>query len=97
MALQEKHRTRLYGYLVEHIDEETAEAVLSQFPSRDLDEPVTKEFVALQGAELRTELADLRAELKDELHTQTDRVINRLQIVGAIAVVGLSVVNALVG
>ena len=95
--MQEKHRIRLYGYLVEHIDEETAEAVLSQFPSCDLDEPVTKEYVALQVAELRTELADLRAEFKDELHTQTDRVINRLQIVGAIAVVGLSVVSALVG
>jgi hypothetical protein len=67
MALQEKHRTRLYAHLLDHIDEETAEAVLAQFPSRDLDEPVTKEFVALTSAELGKELAGLRTEVHQEI------------------------------
>lgn len=29
---------------------------MSQFPSRDLDEPVTKEFLRAEMAELRTEV-----------------------------------------
>ncbi|HYF44574.1 MAG TPA: hypothetical protein VD926_00085 [Acidimicrobiales bacterium] len=90
MALLEKHRTVIYAHLVEHIGEEAAEAMLAQFPSRDLDEPVTKEFVALQ-------IAELRAELKEDIHRQTDRVLTRLQIEGAIAIVLITVVNALVG
>jgi hypothetical protein len=137
MALLEKHRTRLYAHLVDHIDEETAEAVLAQFPSRDLDEPVTKEFVALTASELRTDLAELRTEmhqeigllrtemhqeigllrtdmhqeigllrtemhqeiglLRTDLHKQTERLLNRVQLVAALSVIALSVVNAVVG
>jgi hypothetical protein len=108
VALLEKYRTVIYAHFVEQVGEEAAEAMLAQFPSRDLDEPVTKEFVALTAAELRTEIGELRAELKDEIHQlraelkdeihqQTDRVITRLQIEGGIAVIVLAVVNALVG
>jgi hypothetical protein len=66
MALAEKHRSVIYAHFVETIGEEAAEAMLSQFPARDLDEPVTKEFVALTAGELRTEIIELR----DELHTE---------------------------
>ena len=115
MALQERHRTRFYAHLVEHIDEETAEAVLGQFPARDLDEPVSREFVALQTAELRTEISALRADLGteiaalriemaelelrliDRINDQSDRLLKRLQLEGALAVIVLAVVNAFVG
>ena len=49
---------------------------MSHFPSRDLDEPVTKDFHraetgaplrAAEMAELRTEMAELRTELRDEI------------------------------
>ena len=59
MALLEKHRSVIYDHLVEHVGEEAAEAMLAQFPTRDIDEPVTKEFIALQIAELRTEMHQL--------------------------------------
>ena len=52
--------------------------MLSQFPSRDLDEPVTNEFVRAEIADVRAqlhteiaavrcEIADLRTELHDSL------------------------------
>ena len=60
MALSEKYRTRLYEHFVEHVGEEAAEAMLAQFPSRDADEPATKDFVALQVAHLDGRFAALR-------------------------------------
>lgn len=78
MALLEKHRSVIYAHLVEHVGEEAAEAMLAQFPSRDLDEPVTKEFVALQIAELRAgmhqEFSVVRAELHQKLNSQDDKI-----------------------
>lgn len=67
MALAEKHRSVIYAHLVEQIGEEAAEAMLSQFPARDLDEPVTKEFVAMTAAEIRGEISDVRTELRVEI------------------------------
>lgn len=99
MALLEKHRSVIYAHLVEHVGEEAAEAMLAQFPSRDLDEPVTKEFVALQIAELRTDLqATLHTEitaLRKEVHSQTERLMNRVQLMAGLVVVALAIVGAL--
>jgi hypothetical protein len=56
--------------------------MLSQFPARDLDEPVTKEFVQLQIADIRHEIAELRTEMAD----LGNRLAVRLQItVGIVA------------
>jgi hypothetical protein len=41
MAMQEKHRSRIYTYFAPRIGEEAAQAMLSQFPARDVEEPVT--------------------------------------------------------
>ena len=60
MALSTRHRSSIFQTLSPILGEEEAEAMLSQFPARDLDEPVTKEFV-------RAELADTRAELRSEI------------------------------
>lgn len=57
MPLTQRSRSALYHGLAEIIDDEQAvEEMLSYFPSRDVEEPVTKEF-------LRAELAQLRSEL----------------------------------
>lgn len=106
MALLEKHRSVIYAHLVEHVGEEAAEAMLAQFPSRDLDEPVTKEFVALQIAELRTEmhhdLGLLRSDMLErfnamdnKINAQTERLMNRVQLTGGLLFVALTAVNAL--
>ena len=45
--------------------------MLSQFPARDLDEPVTKEFVRAEIADVRAEFAVVRSEIADlrsEMH-----------------------------
>ena len=64
MALSQKHRSTIYTKLSPVLGEEEAEALLSQFPSRDLDEPVTKEFV-------RAEIVSLEARITERLREQT--------------------------
>jgi hypothetical protein len=71
MALSEKHRSSIYQGLIKFLGEEEAQALLSQFPARDLDEPVTKEFVRAEIAEVRTEIAGLRADIGDRFREQT--------------------------
>lgn len=106
MALLEKHRSVIYAHLVEHVGEEAAEAMLAQFPSRDLDEPVTKEFVALQIAELRAEmhheLGLLRSDMLErfnamdnKINTQTERLLNRVQLMAGLLVIAFTVISAL--
>ena len=61
MSLTERSRAALYQGLITVIDDEQAvEEMMSYFPARDVEEPVTKEF-------LRAELADLRGELTGQL------------------------------
>ena len=74
MSLSQRSRTALYLGLTEVVaDEEAVEEMLSHFPSRDLDEPVTKEFHRAEVADIRVEMADIRVEisgLRGELHTE---------------------------
>nr|HNN40485.1 hypothetical protein [Microthrixaceae bacterium] len=58
--LSEKSRSALYLGLRNIVDEEALQEMLSHFPARDLDEPVTNDG-------LRASMADLRAELKGEM------------------------------
>jgi hypothetical protein len=75
MALSEKHRSSIYQGLLQFLGEEEAQALLSQFPARDLDEPVTKEFVRAEIADLRSEMhqgfGGIRAEMSERLREQT--------------------------
>jgi hypothetical protein len=68
VALSEKHRSTLYQGLVDLIpDEQAVEEMLSYFPARDVEEPVTKDYLRAEMAELRTELRGEMAELRTEL------------------------------
>lgn len=82
MTLTAKHRNSIYRTLSPLIGEEETEALLSEFPARDLDEPVTKEF-------LRAELAELRAEINDRLRQQTIWMSGLMTtLVGVVALIG---------
>ncbi|MGK2929626.1 MAG: hypothetical protein ACSLFO_08630 [Acidimicrobiales bacterium] len=82
MTLTAKHRNSIYLTLSPLIGEEETEALLSEFPARDLDEPVTKEF-------LRAELAELRAEINDRLRQQTIWMSGLMTtLVGVVALIG---------
>ncbi len=68
MSLSQKSRTAIYEAL-SHLgtDPDAVEEFLSHFPSRDLDEPVTKEFHRAETATLRAEMADSAAQLRTEM------------------------------
>lgn len=66
MALSHKHRTAIYQKLSPILGDEEADALLSQFPARDLDEPVTREFVRAEIAGVRAELAGFKTEVAAE-------------------------------
>lgn len=71
MSLTERSRSALYQGLSSIVDEEAVEEMLSYFPSRDVDEPVTVNHLRAEMADLRAELhvemAGLRTELRDEI------------------------------
>ncbi len=77
MALSQKHRSSISQNLTPILGEEEAEALLSQFPSHEFDEPVTKQFVRAEVADVRAEIAEVRtevAELRAEMHAEFGRV-----------------------
>jgi hypothetical protein len=71
VALSTRHRSSIFQTLSPILGEEEAEAMLSQFPARDLDEPVTKEFVRAEIAGVRAEIAQLEARINDRFREQT--------------------------
>jgi hypothetical protein len=71
MAISEKSRSALYQGLAPIAGEEAVGEMLSFFPARDVDEPVTKEF-------LRAEIADLRAEMHRGFASQTRWMVGTL-------------------
>ena len=64
MTLDARTRSSIYQKLVPTLGEDDANALMSEFPAVEADELVTKQF-------LRAELAEVRAELRAEMHRQT--------------------------
>ena len=67
MAMLEEHRNAVYNYFAPRLGKEATQAMLSQFPARDVDEPATKADVGLARAEIelvRSEIDVVRAEIK---------------------------------
>lgn len=81
MSLTERHRSAIYQGLIAVVeDPEAVEAMLSQFPTRELDEPVTRDVLRAELADsdrrIETRMTatadDLRAELAEgERRTET--------------------------
>jgi hypothetical protein len=65
VALSQKHRSVLFDYLAPRVGEEVTEALMAEFPARDGDELVTKDFLRAELAEVRSEFAGLRGEFAD--------------------------------
>jgi len=94
VALAEKHRSSIYQHLSPIVGEEAAEALLAQFPSRDVDEPITRAYLDQRFAEARlevhaeitslhTEIGGLSTELHTEiaeLRTELNRAIGGVQL-----------------
>ena len=86
MPLTERSRHKLYETFTALIDDETAvQEMLSYFPARDVEEPVTKDFLR---AELQTEIGGLRAEMHQMARaTQTWIISTGLSLAGLILAV----------
>lgn len=65
MALSERSRSALYLGFSEIVDEEAIQEMLSYFPARDVEEPVTKEFLRAEIGQVRVEFANLRSQFAD--------------------------------
>jgi hypothetical protein len=89
MALSEKHRSSIYQGLLQFLGEEEAQALLSQFPARDLDVPVTKEFVRAEIAEVRSEIASVRGEIAQLEGRMNDRFREMTMWVAGALIAGL--------
>lgn len=71
MPLTQKHRSSIYRNLSPLLGEEEAEALLSEFPAREVDELVTRGDLLASSADLRAEVAELRAEMHALIRQQT--------------------------
>ena len=72
MALTERSRNKIYETFNTLIDDEQAvEEMLSYFPARDVEEPVSKDHLSSQllatRNDLKTEIAAARSELMGEM------------------------------
>jgi hypothetical protein len=56
VAISEKSRSAIFQALSPLAGEEPVSEMLSYFPARDVEEPVTKELLRAELAELRTEI-----------------------------------------
>jgi hypothetical protein len=72
MVLDARTRSSIYEKLTPILGEQDANALMTQFPSIEADELVTKQF-------LRAELAELRADMSDEFRTELRGEISGLR------------------
>jgi hypothetical protein len=86
VPLTEKHRNEIYRHLAPQWGEEVTQAFLSQFPARDRDEPVTRDFVRAELAELRGELHQLGSRLAGLVVAVTGILIAAMGIVATVVV-----------
>ena len=74
MALTHKHRSALYEGLSGIVDEEAVNEMLAYFPTRDGDEPISRDFLRAEMSDLRAEMSDLRAEMSLLENRMVDRI-----------------------
>ena len=86
MPMTERSRHKLYETFTALIDDEKAvQEMLSYFPARDVEEPVTKDFLR---AEFQTEIGALRTEMHQMARaTQTWIISTGLSLAGLILAV----------
>lgn len=92
MVLDARHRSSIYQKLVPLLGDDDANALMSEFPSYDGDELVTKQFLRAELAELRTDMGALENRLRADMGALENRMTVRLG--GAIGA-GMSILAAL--
>ncbi len=68
MALSERSRSVLYhGFMSVVDDEQAVQEMMAFFPARDVEEPVTRDFLHAELAGLRIEMAEFRTDIRTEM------------------------------
>ena len=67
MAIDAAHRASIYEKLRPLLGDEDANVLMSEFPSTDADQLVTREFLRAESADLRTEMRTEIAQLRTEM------------------------------
>jgi len=70
MAIDAAHRASIYEKLRPLLGDEDANVLMSEFPSTDADQLVTREFLRAESADLRTEMRTEIAQLRTEMRTE---------------------------
>ncbi len=96
MALTEKHRNRIYQHLAPEWGEEVTEAFLSQFPAREGEEPITRDYLRAELGDLRGELRGEIAELRGEMHQLGSRLAGLIVGVTSLLVAVIAVATTVV-
>lgn len=82
MTLSARDRAALYEQLSTVVDPKAVEAMLSHFPARDLEEPITREFLRAEMANLRAELhiemGAMEAGIRHDMATMETRLVDRM-------------------
>jgi len=91
IALQEKHRNTIYTEFSKTLGEEATQALLSQFPARDVDEAATKADLAL----VRGDLDVFRAEIRLEIAALGDKMTTRMLTITGLELAGIGTLLAL--
>jgi hypothetical protein len=109
VALTEKYRNAIYQQLAPQWGDDVTQAFLSQFPARDGEEPITRDHLRAEFAEVRTEMAEmsgqlrsemaeLRGELRSELHQLGSRlsglIIGVASVLAAVVAIATGIVLA---
>jgi len=63
MVLSHKHRSALFDFLVPHVGDDAAEALMAEFPTTEGDHLVTRDHLRAELADLRADLSHLRVDL----------------------------------
>ena len=79
MALTNKSRTAIYNGLTDIIEEEALEEMLTNFPAREIDEPVTRDYLAAQ-------FAQLEGRIQDRFATQTRWMVGMIVAIPPVTV-----------
>ena len=93
MALDARRRSSIFQKLIPLIGDDDANALMSEFPSVEADELVTKQFLRAELAELRTEMAALESGLRGEMADLRTEMVERFrqQTIVMVGLVGSAV------
>jgi len=75
MTLSERSRSVLYqGFMSVVEDEQAVQEMMGYFPARDLEEPMTRDFLHAELSGMRTELVEFKSGMRSEMASFKDEM-----------------------